>query len=184
MNDLTITVTGWVATDPRHIVGPTGASLTSFRIATHSRYFDRSLGEWADGPTEWFTVRTFRAAAVTVMNSITKGQPIVVTGRLRTNEWTKDSTTRTDLIIDATALGHDLTRGVATFRRAVGDSSLGADDAAGTGMPGGSAGGISPAEADKAVADAESGANTGDGEMGAEADDVADGLVANASVAA
>lgn len=129
MNDLTITVSGWVATEPRHVVGPTGTSLTSFRVATTSRYFDRTRNAWQDAPTEWFTVRTFRNAAITVQNSIAKGQPVVVTGRLRTNTWESDSGPRTDLVIDATAVGHDLTRGVAKFRRAVGDASLGVEGA-------------------------------------------------------
>lgn len=125
MNDLTITVTGWVATDPRHVVGPTGTRLTSFRLASTSRYFDRDKGEWADGNTEWFTVRTFRNAAITVMNSVAKGQPVVVNGRLRTHEWDADAGPRTDLVIDAASVGHDLTKGVAVFTRAVGDASLG-----------------------------------------------------------
>jgi single-strand DNA-binding protein len=128
MNDLTMTVTGWVATEPRHVVGPTGTRLTSFRLASTSRYFDRDKGVWADGNTEWFTVRTFRSAAITVMNSIEKGQPVVVQGRLRTHQWDADSGPRTDLVIDAVSVGHDLTKGVATFTRATADASL-VDDA-------------------------------------------------------
>lgn len=128
MNDLTMTVTGWVATEPRHVVGPTGTRLTSFRLASTSRYFDRDKGVWTDGNTEWFTVRTFRSAAITVMNSIEKGQPVVVQGRLRTHQWDADSGPRTDLVIDALSVGHDLTKGVATFTRATADASL-VDDA-------------------------------------------------------
>ena len=137
MNDLTITVSGWVATEPRYVVGRNGTSLTSFRVASTNRYFDRTSNAWEDGQTEWFTVRTFRGAALTVLDSIAKGQPILVTGRLRTNTWESEAGSRTDLVIDATAVGHDLTRGIATFRRAVGDASLGADDspAAGVDVP-------------------------------------------------
>jgi len=124
MNDLTITVTGWVATEPRHVVGPTGTRLTSFRLASTSRYFDRDKGEWADGNTEWFTVRTFRNAAITVMNSVDKGQPVVVQGRLRTHQWDAEAGPRTDLVIDATTVGHDLTKGVAVFTRASADATL------------------------------------------------------------
>lgn len=127
MNDLTMTVTGWVATDPRHVVGPTGTSLTSFRLASTSRYFDRDKGVWADGNTEWFTVRTFRSAAITIMNSIEKGQPVMVQGRLRTHQWDAESGPRTDLVLDAVSVGHDLTKGVATFTRATADASLGGD---------------------------------------------------------
>jgi single-strand DNA-binding protein len=124
MNDLTMTVAGWVATDPRHVVGPTGTHLTSFRLASTSRYFDRDKGEWVDGQTEWFTVRAFRGASITVKDSIEKGQPVVVQGRFRTNEWESDSGPRTDLIIDAVSMGHDLTRGIAKFTRATGDPAL------------------------------------------------------------
>ena len=125
MNDLTITVSGWVATKPRHVVGRNNVSLTSFRVASTSRYFDRAANAWEDGPTEWFTVRTFRSAALTVLDSIEKGQPVIVTGRLRTNTWESEAGPRTDLVIDASGVGHDLTRGIATFRRAVGDPNLG-----------------------------------------------------------
>ena len=130
MNDLIMTVNGWVATDPSQHVGPTGARLTSFRLASTSRFFDRDKGEWTDGRTEWFTVKVFRGAAITVANSIKKGQPVTVHGRFRTNEWEGEGGTRTDLVIDATSVGHDLTRGTAEFTRAFGDASLAGDDAA------------------------------------------------------
>ncbi len=131
MNDLIMTVNGWVATDPSQHVGPTGARLTSFRLASTSRFFDRDKGEWTDGRTEWFTVKVFRNAAITVANSIKKGQPVTVHGRFRTNEWESDGGTRTDLVIDATSVGHDLTRGTAEFTRAFGDAALSGDSGAG-----------------------------------------------------
>jgi len=121
MNDLTVTVTGWVATDPKLHVVPGGTDLVSFRLASTSRYFDRSKNEWVDRETEWFTVRVFRAAAVLVERSLHKGQPVVVVGRLHSNEWKADTGTRTDLVIDVITVGHDLTRGIGDFRRAVVD---------------------------------------------------------------
>ena len=71
----------------------------------------------------------FRGAAITVANSIKKGQPVTVHGRFRTNEWEGEGGTRTDLVIDATSVGHDLTRGTAEFTRAYGDASLSDVDA-------------------------------------------------------
>lgn len=125
MNELTITVNGWAATDPVQRVGPSGVRLTGFRLASTSRYFDREKQEWVDGRTEWFSVKVFRAAAITVAESVKKGQPVTVTGRFRTSEWEADGGTRVDLVIDATSVGHDLTRGTAVFTRAIGDESLG-----------------------------------------------------------
>ncbi len=129
MNDLTMTVNGWVATEPKQHVGPSGVRLTSFRLATTSRYYDREQQEWVDGRTEWFTVKVFRAAAITVAESVKKGQPVTVTGRFRTHEWEGDEGMRMDLVIDASSVGHDLTRGTATFTRAVGDETVGEPDA-------------------------------------------------------
>lgn len=117
MNSLKVTVTGWVATDPRHVVGPTGTRLTSFRMASTARNYDATRSEWIDGKTVWMTVRTFSEASLNVVKAVEKGQPVIVTGRLHTHEWDSDNGTRIDLIIDADALGHDLTKGVATFTR-------------------------------------------------------------------
>jgi single-strand DNA-binding protein len=124
MNDLTMTVNGWVATEPKQHVGPTGVRMTTFRLASTSRYLDREKNEWVDGRTEWFDVRVFRGAAITVGNSIKKGQPVTVHGRFRTNEWESETGPRTSLVLDATSVGHDLTRGTAKFQRAVGDESV------------------------------------------------------------
>lgn len=128
MNDLIITVTGWVATDPKLHVGPSGISMASFRLASSSRYYDRAKESWADGATEWFTVRGFRASALFIAESIAKGQPVLVHGRLRTNTWQAEDGPRTDMVLDVISVGHDLTRGIARFTRAVQDSVAAADD--------------------------------------------------------
>jgi single-strand DNA-binding protein len=51
------------------------------------------------------------------MSSISKGQPVIVTGRLRTSEWEHDGETHSRLVLDATTIGHDLSRGTSVFRR-------------------------------------------------------------------
>ena len=129
MNELNVTVTGWVATDPKLHVVPGGTDLVSFRLASTSRYYDRNNNAWMDRETQWFTVRVFRAAALLVERSIRKGQPVVVAGRLQSHEWQAETGSRTDLQIDAQVVGHDLTRGVAQFTRAVVEQAE-ADDAA------------------------------------------------------
>ncbi|WP_062520039.1 single-stranded DNA-binding protein [Demequina silvatica] len=125
MNELIITVSGWAASDAKLFVGQGDLALTSFRLASTPRYFDRDKNAWVDGVTEWFTVRTFRSAAVTVEKSIKKGMPVVVTGRLRTSTWEAKDGPRVDHIIDASAVGPDCTRGmVKEFARATGDATL------------------------------------------------------------
>ncbi|SEJ68246.1 single-stranded DNA-binding protein [Demequina mangrovi] len=128
MNELTITVAGWVATDVRLFQGQGDLAIASFRLASTPRFYDRERSVWVDGVTEWFTVRAFRGAAITVKRSIEKGMPVVVTGRMRTSTWEAKDGTRVDHVIDASALGPDCMRGVATFTRATGDASLTAED--------------------------------------------------------
>nr|WP_297422081.1 single-stranded DNA-binding protein [uncultured Actinotalea sp.] len=117
-NGLTVTVVGWAATTPREISGD-GVPYTSFRVATTPRWFDSRAGAWTDGRTEWITVKAFRDVALNVGSSIRKGDPVLVTGRLRTEEWQGETGPRTSLVLDVTALGHDLTRGRAVFTRTV-----------------------------------------------------------------
>lgn len=113
-NAIVTTVVGWAATAPREIhAGRT--PYTSFRLATTPRHFDRAQGVWVEGRTEWLTVKVFRDTALNVAVSICKGQPVIVTGRLKTEEWQGENGTRSGLVIEASALGHDLTRGRATF---------------------------------------------------------------------
>ena len=50
---------------------------------------------------------------------------MVVHGRMHSHVWESDAGPRTDLVIDAISLGHDLTRGIARFTRATGDAALG-----------------------------------------------------------
>ena len=118
MNDLTVTVTGWVATEPTlHSLGENKGKVCGFRMGHTPRYRSGD-GEWTDGETEWLSIRVFRTGCENVGESIHKGQPVVVHGRLRTNIWvTNDGVERRELQLDASVVGHDLTKGFARFTR-------------------------------------------------------------------
>ncbi|MDP4334116.1 single-stranded DNA-binding protein [Curtobacterium sp. A7_M15] len=120
MND-TITVCGIIATEPRHLVTDTGIAITSMRLASPSRRWDRATSTWTNGATNWYTVTAFRSLAANVHRSLKKGDRIVVTGRIRIRTWERDGRGGTSVEIDAEALGHDL---------ALGDQQLGARTAA------------------------------------------------------
>lgn len=117
-NGLMVTVVGWAASTPREVTGD-GVPYTSFRVATTPRRYDTRQGAWTDGRTEWITVKAFRDVAFNVAASVRKGDPLVVHGRLRTHEWVSETGPRTDLVLDAGALGHDLSRGRGSFARSV-----------------------------------------------------------------
>ncbi len=72
----TISLTGLVATTPKHVVTATGLSITSFRFASTQRRYDRGEQKWVDGDTNWYTVATFRQLAINVVASVQKGQRV------------------------------------------------------------------------------------------------------------
>ena len=128
----TITLTGLVATNPRHIVTSEGLTITSFRLASNQRRFDRGQNAWIDGDTNWYTVTAFRQLGTHVATSLEKGQRVIVTGRVRIRDWETDEKSGTSIEIDAEAIGHDLTWGRATFTRSVIAKSASRDDASAT----------------------------------------------------
>ena len=115
-----VTVVGWVGSDLRtyHLDGVGGVPYTQFRLASTRRVLDRSTGAFRDGPTLWFTVKAWRAAAVNIADSLTKGDPVVVVGRLGQSEWVaQDGSPRSELVLEALSVGHDLSFGRTQFRR-------------------------------------------------------------------
>jgi single-strand DNA-binding protein len=114
----TITLTGIVATPPRHIVTGEGLQITSFRLASTQRRFDRAEQKWVDADTNWYTVTCFRALAANVVGSILKGQRVIVIGSLRVREWEAEEKSGVTIEVDADAIGHDLTFGTSVFTRA------------------------------------------------------------------
>ncbi|MFZ7088207.1 single-stranded DNA-binding protein [Curtobacterium sp. RRHDQ10] len=116
MNDI-ISIRGIVATIPRHLVTGTGLSITSFRLASPSRRWDRSTSAWTNGDTNWFTVTAFRTLATNVQESVVKGDRVLVTGRLRIRPWEGERRSGISVEIDADAVGHDLAFGRSQWRK-------------------------------------------------------------------
>ncbi len=128
----TITITGLIATTPRHVVTSEGLPITSFRLASSQRRFDKATSTWVDASTNWYTVTAFRQLAINAVPSLSKGDHIVVSGRLRIRDWQTDDRTGTNVEIEAETLGHDLFWGTAVFTRLV---ALGGDAQATTAEP-------------------------------------------------
>lgn len=110
-------MTGWAGTDVEtRVTARAQASTASFRLACTPRL--RRNGEWCDGDTTWITVTCYRTLADNVASSVTKGDPVLVSGRLRTNTWVDAEGQRQErLLLEASSVGHDLSRGTASFAR-------------------------------------------------------------------
>ena len=114
-----ITLTGLVATPPRHLVTSEGLPITSFRLASTQRRFDRPQQKWIDGETNWYTITAFRQLAMNVTGSIQKGDRVVVCGRLKIRDWAVGDKAGTNIEVDADAIGHDLSWGTSAFTRSI-----------------------------------------------------------------
>lgn len=120
MLDTVVTVTGHVCTDAVYRVTSSGAGLCSFRLASTPRRFDRASESWVDGPTSFYTVKCWRGLGENVAASVSKGQPVVVTGRQRVREWTTpEGRSGVSVELEAIAVGHDLSRGTSAFKKVV-----------------------------------------------------------------
>lgn len=118
MHEIRSTVVGNATADPSEKQHPNGDISAMVRIAVNSRYFDQSTKDYAERKTEFINVYARRALARNLLSSVSKGQPLVATGRLGSSEWTDgEGNNHFTLTLQAETIGHDLTFGTATFRK-------------------------------------------------------------------
>jgi single stranded DNA-binding protein len=117
MNETTVTVVGNLVDDPRMRTTESGIEVTSFRVASTSRRFDRETARWVDAASLFLNVTCWRALGVNVVASLEKGDPVVVHGRLFTRQYERDGQLRSAYELDALSVGPDLARGTANFQR-------------------------------------------------------------------
>lgn len=117
MNESTITVQGYVGSDPV-LRSAAGHLVVNFRVACTPRRRNRATGEWADQRTQWYTVTAWRQLAENVANSVQKGDPVLVHGRMLAREWTnQEGRDVSELDVEALVVGHDLSRGRTVFEK-------------------------------------------------------------------
>lgn len=117
MNEATMTIIGNVVDEPRMRVTTNGHKVTTFRVASTSRRYDREQEKFVDGSTLYMNVTSWRGAGENVFASLHKGQPVVVHGRCSTRNYVVNEQPRTSYELEAFAIGHDLFRGTTTFER-------------------------------------------------------------------
>lgn len=114
-----VTISGLVATTPRHLITQDGLPITSFRLASSHRRFDREQNKWIDGETNWFTITGFRQLAINLSTSVQKGERVIVSGRLKIRDWDNGERAGTSVEVEAEHVGHDLFWGTSVFTRTV-----------------------------------------------------------------
>jgi single-strand DNA-binding protein len=119
MFDTSITVVGNILSQPQwYRTHKTGANVLSFRIASTSRRYDRENSQWVDGDGLRVRVSCWRSLAENCGKSLQVGDAVVVHGRLYTRDWSDDQgNKRMSYELEATSVGHDLSRGTSVFAR-------------------------------------------------------------------
>ena len=112
-----IAVRGLIATTPRQVVTESGLTVVSFRLASSFRRFDVENQAWVSSDTNWYTVSGFRKLAENSANSLSKGDRVLVSGKLKIRDWDNGERSGTSVEIEADAIGHDLTFGTTSFER-------------------------------------------------------------------
>jgi len=126
MAEVNVTVIGNVGNDPVLKKSKSDLSWTQFRVCSTRKIKDPESGMWVDGTKMWFTVKAWGNKAENVIDSIRKGTPVVVTGRLSEEpyQWTKlnekgEAVTelRNGLTVENAVVAIDLSRGAAKYFR-------------------------------------------------------------------
>jgi single-strand DNA-binding protein len=129
MRETLVTVVGTLVSDMRpRRVGPDGTLVLNFRIASNERRFDKTSESWVDGESLYLSVNCWRRLAENAA-SLVKGDPVIVSGKLRTREWTTEQGERRSVVeLEANAVGPDLARCAATVRKQRRERPPGAGD--------------------------------------------------------
>lgn len=108
-----ITVKGFVATQPKFVIVGENLAITSFRLGASTRRFNTASNQWETTNTSWYSVSCFRDLASNAFASLNKGDPVIVHGMLKVSEWSAGDKSGLDVEITAEAIGHDLRWGKA-----------------------------------------------------------------------
>ncbi|EWM13102.1 single-strand DNA-binding protein [Kutzneria sp. 744] len=112
-----VTVVGNVATDVVLRQTQDGSPSVGFGVVTTERYPDAKAGGWTDGNKLFVWVSGWKRLATGAAASLKKGDPVIVTGKLRVEEYEKEGEKRTLVKVAATAIGPNLAFCTADARR-------------------------------------------------------------------
>lgn len=101
-----VTLMGNLTRDPELRQIPSGQSVCNFSLALN-RSFKGSDGEWQEA-TDYVDVIAWAGLGERVAQYVTKGRPVLVSGRLQSRQWEQDGQKRNKLEVvanDVTFLG-------------------------------------------------------------------------------
>ena len=117
VGETTLTMVGNICSDlTRRTVGE-GVEIVSFWLRSNERRFDKDTGKWGDGRHFALRVTCWRKLAAGAFGSLSKGDPVIVNGRLHTREHDSGGQVRSMPELEATAIGPNLQWCTASVQR-------------------------------------------------------------------
>lgn len=117
--DTPITIIGNAVADPQLRFTSSGVPVANVRVASTPRVFNRQSNQWVDGESLFLTCNCWREMANNVMESVTKGTRVVVTGILKADKFVDKKTHehRTEMKIEVDDIGPSLKFATAQVNR-------------------------------------------------------------------
>jgi single-strand DNA-binding protein len=110
------TIVGNLVDDPELRFTSSGIAVANLRVAVTQRI--QQDGEWRDGDTSFLRVNAWRGQAEHLADSLSKGDRVMVTGRLRQRSWeTPEGDKRSVTEIEADEVGASLKWATAKVER-------------------------------------------------------------------
>jgi single-strand DNA-binding protein len=111
------TIVGNLVEDPELRFTNSGTAVANMRVAVTQRI--QQDGQWRDGETSFFRVNVWRGQAEHLADSLSKGDRVMVTGRLRQRTWeTAEGEKRSVTELEADEVGASLKFATAKVERA------------------------------------------------------------------
>lgn len=100
----TMSGVGRLTADPDLRFSPSGVAVVTVNLAFNARRKNQQTGEWEDGDVFFVRGTAFRQEAENIAETLTKGTEVMVTGRLKTDQWedreTGQKRSATSMLID------------------------------------------------------------------------------------
>ncbi len=115
-NETIITVVGNLVSDPALRFTGSGAAVANLTVASTPRYLKD--GQWHDGEPLFMRCNAWKSLAENVVESLTKGNRVVVVGRLRQRAFEVNDERRTVIELDVDEIGPSLRYAAAKVTKA------------------------------------------------------------------
>lgn len=123
--DTVMTIVGNLVREPELKFGANGTAVCGLTIASTPRFMDRQTNEWKDGEALFLRCVVFGKHAENVAESVSKGMRVIVTGRLKANNYERDGVMQYGYKLECDEVAPSLKFATAKVNRADRQSSSG-----------------------------------------------------------